>query len=363
MRIALIAPPFISVPPKTYGGTELFIAQLAEGLQSRGIDVVVYTNGESRVNVCVKYMYPQSQWPLRGEVYDNLKDINHTTWAVRDAARDCDIIHLNNAPGIASSRFVDSPYVYTMHHPHHEGLSEFYSYFPQVEFVTISDFQKNCEKLPRIRTIHHGIDLSVYQVRRKKQDYLSFIGRIAPVKGPHLAIAAAHTAGIPLKIAGEVQPIFREYFNREIKPHLDGKWVEYVGEADLAAKNELLGNSRAMLFPIQWNEPFGLVMIEAMACGTPVLALPGGSVPEIVRDGVSGYVCHSVDELAKRACDLGAVTAQGCRDYVETYFSVERMVGEYADLYSELMASGPVGEVISAIGDDDELSNKSRAVA
>ncbi len=363
MRIALIAPPFIPVPPKTYGGTELFIAQLAEGLKSRGIDVVVYANGESTVNLPVKYMYAQSQWPLRGEVYDNLKDVNHTTWSVRDAACNCDIIHLNNAPGIATSRFVDLPYVYTMHHPHEDGLSEFYSYFPQVQYVTISNFQRNCEKVPNIRTIHHGIDVSLYQVRKKKQDYLSFIGRIAPVKGTHLAIAAAKGAGIPLKIAGEVQPIFRGYFEREIQPHLDGKWVEYIGEADLEAKNELLGNSRAMLFPIQWNEPFGLVMVEAMACGTPVLALRGGSVAEIVRDGVSGYVCQSVDELAKRTRDLAPISAQGCRDYVETYFSVERMVGEYANLYSELMASGPVRAVLPAISEDDELSGKSRAVA
>ncbi len=363
MRIALIAPPFIPVPPKVYGGTELFIAQLAEGLKRRGIDLVVYANGESTVNVPVRYIYAQSQWPLRGEVYDNLKDINHTTWAVRDAARECDIIHLNNAPGIASSRFVDLPYVYTMHHPHEDGLSEFYRYFPRVEYVTISEFQRKREKLPHIRTIHHGIDPSLYQVREEKQDYLSFIGRIAPVKGTHLAIAVAKKAGLPLKIAGEVQPIFRDYFDREIRPHLDGKWVEYIGEADLQAKNDLLGNSRAMLFPIQWDEPFGLVMVEAMACGTPVLALPGGSVPEIVRDGISGYVCQSVDELAERAHDLGSLTAQACREYVETFFSLERMVGDYANLYSELMASGTVREAVPAISDDDELTNGWRTIA
>jgi glycosyltransferase involved in cell wall biosynthesis len=345
-----------------YGGTELFIAQLAEGLKSRGIDVVVYANGESTVNVAVKYMYAESQWPIQGEIYDNLKDVNHTTWAVRDASRDCDIIHLNNVPGIASSRYVDLPFVYTMHHPHQDGLSEFYKFFPRIEFVTISDFQRHCEKLPNIRTIHHGIDLSLYQVREKKQDYLSFIGRIAPVKGTHLAIAAAKKAGIPLKIAGEVQPIFRDYFESEIKPHIDGKWVEYIGEADLEAKNDLLGNSRAMLFPIQWNEPFGLVMVEAMACGTPVLALPGGSVPEIVRDGVSGYVCHSVDELAERTRDLGSMSPLECREYVEANFSLERMVGDYANLYTEILASGPAEDMVTPL-EDDELTNNSRAVA
>ncbi len=130
-------------------------------------------------------------------------------------------------------------------------------------------------------------------MKTTKQEYLSFLGRIAPIKGTHLAIEVAKKSGIPLKIAGEVQPIFQDYFDREVKPHIDGKFIEYVGEADLENKNELLGNSLAMLFPIQWNEPFGLVMIEAMACGTPVLALPGGAVEEVVCDGISGFVCQS----------------------------------------------------------------------
>jgi glycosyltransferase involved in cell wall biosynthesis len=136
-----------------------------------------------------------------------------------------------------------------------------------------------------MRTIHHGIDPSQYDFVERKQPYLSFIGRIAPIKGTHLAIEVAKRTGIPLKIAGDVQPLYREYFEKKIKPEVDGRLVEYVGLADLRAKNELLSNSLAMLFPIQWNEPFGLVMVEAMACGTPVLAMPGGSVPEVVRDG------------------------------------------------------------------------------
>jgi glycosyltransferase involved in cell wall biosynthesis len=345
MKIALIAPPFIPVPPKVYGGTELFIAQLAEGLKSRGLDVVVYANGESTVGVPVRFLYEKPQWPIQGEIYDNLKDINHTTWAVAEAARECDLVHLNNTPGLPSSRYVDLPFVHTIHHPCDPGLSEFYRFFPWVEYVTISDFQRRRETMPKIRTIHHGIDLSLYQLRERKQDYLSFIGRIAPVKGTHLAIAAAKKAGIPLKIAGEVQPLFRDYFDAEVKSHLDGKWIEYVGEADLEAKNELLGNSRAMLFPIQWEEPFGLVMIEAMACGTPVLALPGGSVREIVRDEVSGYICDSVEELSQRARDLGPATPVSCREYVENFFSLDRMVADYADLYQEAVDAGPDAQI------------------
>ena len=149
--------------------------------------------------------------------------------------------------------------------------------------------------------------------RAASRDYLSFLGRIAPIKGTHIAIEVAKKSGIPLKIAGEVQPIFQDYFDSQIKPHIDGKFIEYVGEVDLAAKNELLGNSLAMLFPIQWDEPFGLVMIEAMACGTPVLALPGGAVEEVVRDGVSGFVCQCVDEMAQRAAACpGASIREWC---------------------------------------------------
>jgi glycosyltransferase involved in cell wall biosynthesis len=278
MRVALIAPPFLSVPPKKYGGTELFIAQLAEGLKNSGVDVVVYTNGESTVGVETRWLYKDQQWPVSGEVYDNLKDFNHSSWAVHEAACDCDVIHLQNVPALMFTRYVKNKFVYTMHHVHEEGLSEVYNFFPEVEYVTISEFQKRRESMPRVRTIHHGIDLNLYRLQPKKQNYLSFLGRIAPIKGTHVAIEVAKKSGIPLKIAGEVQPIFQDYFDTMVKPHIDGKFIEYVGEVDLPAKNELLGNSLAMLFPIQWNEPFGLVMIEAMACGTPVLALPGGSV-------------------------------------------------------------------------------------
>jgi glycosyltransferase involved in cell wall biosynthesis len=338
MRIGLIAPPFIPVPPRVYGGTELFLAQLAEGLKRLGIDVVVYCNGDSTVGVEKRWLYAQAQWPIDGEVYANLKDINHTSWAVRDALIDCDVVHLNNLPGLAHSRFTDKPFIYTVHHPHEPGLSAFYRHYPDVQYVTISDFQRQREILPLVRTIHHGIDLSLYRLREKKQAYLSFLGRIAPIKGTHLAIRVAKRAGIPLKIAGEVQPLFRDYFEAEVKPQLDGRFIEYVGEVDLAAKNELLGNSVAMLFPIQWDEPFGLVMIEAMACGTPVLALPGGAVEEVVRNGVSGWVGRSWMDMVRRLPSVSTdfVPAQ-IREYVERNFSVDRMARDYADCYCDAL--------------------------
>ncbi len=201
--------------------------------------------------------------------------------------------------------------------------------------------------MERIRTIHHGVDMKLYEFKEEKRDYLSFLGRIAPIKGTHLAIEVAKKAGIPLKIAGEVQPIFQDYFDSMVKPHVDGKFIEFVGEVDLAAKNELLGNSLAMLFPIQWNEPFGLVMIEAMACGTPVLALPGGSVEEVVRDGISGFVCNSGEDMASRAKhSLAKIRPRTVRDYVRQLFSLDRMVADYIALYQEM--AGDASPLVTA---------------
>lgn len=337
MRVAIVAPPFIPVPPVRYGGTELFIAELASGLKAQGLDVVLYTIAESTLDVEKRWTYKHAQWPVLGEVYDNLKDVYHTAWSVRDAFQDCDVIHLNNVPGLVHSMFPGAPpFVYTMHHEHDDKLSDFYAQVTNVHFVTISDFQRRLEKLPRIRTIHHGVDPKMFTLNIGKRDHLSFLGRIAPVKGTHLAIDVAKRSGIPLKIAGEVQPLFKDYFESAIKPHIDGKFIEFVGEADMAAKNELLGGSIAMLFPIQWNEPFGLVMIESMMCGTPVLALPGGAVDEVVHDGVSGFVCKDTDVLVERVADVSALSPASVRKYAEKYFSTGRMVDEYLSLYREI---------------------------
>lgn len=336
MRVGLVAPPFIPVPPVEYGGTELFIADLATGLRELGVHVVVYTNGESTVDVEKRWLFDRSQWPIKGDDYAQLKDMEHTAWSISDAARSCDLLHLNTALGLTCARLVKLPFVYTLHHPTDRQLSAAYSRMRDVHYVCISDDQRSRESLPRVTTIHHGIDLSKYRLETEKQQYLSFIGRIAPIKGTHLAIEIAKRAGIPLKIAGEVQPMYRDYFEAKVKPHIDGKFVEYIGLADIAAKNELLGKSMAMLFPIKWEEPFGLVMVEAMACGTPVLALRAGSVPEVVQNGVSGYVSRHIDDLVRHAQNFD-INPRTVRRYVEQNFSKERMARDYCALYRQIL--------------------------
>ncbi len=314
------------------------------GLQNAGVAVTVYTNGESTIDCPIKWLYEKGEWPLEGEVEAALKGLNHAAWAIKDAAAESDIIHLNNAPALTASRFVDLPLVLTIHHAHDATLAEFYRHFPRVSYVTISHFQRNRLRMPWVRAIHHGIDLSRYRLQQRKKQYLSFLGRVAPTKGTHLAIEIARKAGIPLKIAGEIQPCYEGYWRTVIRPKVDGRFIEYVGEVGLEEKNELLGNSLAMLFPIQWDEPFGLVMIEAMACGTPVLALRGGSVQEVVREGLSGHVRGTAGELAACARDL-KLDAKVVRCYAERFFSAERMARDYIHLYNELVGDQADSEV------------------
>jgi glycosyltransferase involved in cell wall biosynthesis len=348
VHIALVAPPFIPVPPITYGGTELFIALLAAGLVARGHDVIVYANGASKVSGELRWCYPEADWPPRPEAHSALKSIDHGTWSLHDAfEEDVDIVHLNDAIHLPVSRFLGMPIVQTLHHPHEPELTSLYARFPDVTYVAISESQRLAEPLARISTIHHGIQLNEYTYQAEKDDYVCFLGRMAPVKAPHLAIEAARRAGVRIKLAGEIQPVFQEYWDKEVSPLIDGRVVEYVGEADQQTKNDLLANSQALLFPIQWEEPFGLVMVEAMACGTPVLAFPTGSVPEVIVDGINGRICDDLDEMAEWARDP-RVDPADCRRHVERYFSLDVMVDAYEALYRTLVGGSCVPQRHSA---------------
>ena len=332
MRIAIIAPPFIPVPPVAYGGTELFVAQLAEGLADRGHNVTVYANGASRVRCEVRWLYEAGDWPLVDPAAAQLKNADHTAWALRDAAQTADVVHLNDVVGLPCTRFVDVPVVLTMHHPHEPGLSAMYERYERVQYVAISDAQARREPMAQIAVVHHGLRIDDYPFRDNKEDYLAFLGRLAPCKGAHAAIAVAQQAGLRLKLAGEVQPMYEQYWRERVLPHIDGDQIQYLGEADHALKKDVLSGARALLFPIEWEEPFGLVMIEALACGTPVLAFGGGAVAEIVRGGVSGWICRDVTEMAGRAASPG-ISPHSCRAWASTHFSRERMVDRYIDVY------------------------------
>lgn len=332
LAVAIVVPPFIPVPPRRYGGTELFAAHLAEGLRAQGHRPVVYTVGESQVQCETRWRTAGGCWPIASPLESSLEDLDHSAWACADALRDCDVIHLNNAPGLAFSRFVARPFVYTLHHPHEPALSRFYAGFPEVSYVAISRNQAGRETLSRLSVIHHGLRVERYPLGRGTREYLAFIGRICPLKGTHTAIEVARRAGLPLRIAGEIQPPFRDYWEKEIRPHVDGSRVQYLGEADHARKCALLAGARAVLFPIAWEEPFGLVMIEAMACGAPVLAFSRGSAPEVVADGVSGWLCPDTAAMVEQA-RAPAIAPESCRAHVERHFGLQRMVDQYVTVY------------------------------
>jgi glycosyltransferase involved in cell wall biosynthesis len=343
MRVALIASPFISVPPLGYGGTELFIANLAEALVRLGVDVDVYANGESRVKANLRSRYPRQDWPLASEAPSVLKEIDYTAWAIRDAAGSCDLIHVNSPVAVPFSCFSSRVFVCTLHHQGDATTTEFYERYSAVAYAAISRHQASQHPTLHPCVIPHGLDFAKYRFEEKRQAYVAFLGRICPIKGAHNAIAIAKQAGIPLKIAGEVQPVFRDYFDSQIRPHLDGRNVEFVGESDLALKNELLSQATALLFPIEWEEPFGLAMIESMACGTPVIAFPGGAVEEVIDDGISGRICRDIDEAAA-ALQRDVFQPDLVRHCAETRFSADEMARQYYRLYSGLLKRVPPQE-------------------
>jgi glycosyltransferase involved in cell wall biosynthesis len=336
----------------TYGGTELFIGNLARALHARGHEVTVYANGESRLPCRVKWRYPQGEWPIVDPVRSELKNHDHLAWAVHDAATAVDLIHLNDIAGLPFTRFTDLPIVLTIHHPPEPALTEQYVRYPEVDYVAVGAWLARREPMPRLHVVHHGIPLDDYTFSSAKDDYVAFLGRMVPCKGPHLAIETARRAGVKLKLAGEIQPIFHKYWEEQVAPQIDGRQIEYVGEANAAQKNALLSRARALLFPIEWEEPFGLVMIEAMACGTPVLALAGGAVAEIVQNGVNGWICTDLDDLAAH---IGAPLppAAACRDSVACRFSVDCMVDRYLAIYEQLVSADRGAESRRAHGRRD----------
>ncbi|HEX3571608.1 MAG TPA: glycosyltransferase family 4 protein [Acidobacteriaceae bacterium] len=332
MRVGLIASPFIPVPPVRYGGTELFIANLAEALVRAGVDVTVYTNGESTVNADIRWRYRRQDWPLASETSGLLKELDHVSWAIALASAECDVIHLNSTVAVPFSRFTSKPVICTLHHPREQALTDNYERYDGVTYVAISRHQAGVHPTLPTTVIHHGIDVERYAFSDEKQPYLCFLGRICPVKGAHHAIEIAKRAGLQLKIAGEVQPIFQNYFDEVIRPNIDGRQIEFLGEADHELKNNLLKHATAFLFPIEWDEPFGLAMVEAMACGTPVIAFEGGAVKEIVKNGTSGYVCRNVDE-AVAALGRESLCPRTVRAYAEANFSSDVMAKHYLELY------------------------------
>jgi glycosyltransferase involved in cell wall biosynthesis len=342
MKIAMVSTPFLPVPPRDYGGTELVVHELVEGLVGRGHEVTLFATGDSHTSAELRSLFPAAQWPP-----DTLSDLDHVSWAVRQVINDeFEVIHAHSAVALALRRIMrHPPLVYTIHHAREEQLSEFYRNCHDAVFVAISHDQARRElPLPRLTVIHHGLDPSRFVCAPRSADYVCFVSRLAEVKGPHTAIDASARAGVPIRVAGAVHPPDQRFADLELTDRLSLPHVTYLGSIGLDVKIPLLRDARALLAPIQWDEPFGLVIIEAMLSGCPVVAFPKGSVPELVDVGVTGFIARDADEMTAIIRPGGPVDQfdrQRCRMRAIERFSRERMVEEHERLYLRLSTGRP----------------------
>jgi glycosyltransferase involved in cell wall biosynthesis len=337
MRIAQVAPLYESVPPKLYGGTERVVYYLTEALVESGHDVTLFASGDS---VTSATLIPCCREALR--LGDSVIPLAHHMLMLNEVCRladDFDIIHFHcDFLHFPFSRHLRTSHVTTLHGRLDLAvIVPLYEEFRDVPLVSISDSQRRPLAWANWQaTVHHGLPRHLLSPGHGSGKYLAFLGRIAPEKRVDRAIEIALRSGIPLKIAAKVDRADQEYFNTQIRPLLDQPGVEFIGEINEQQKGQFLGDATALLFPIDWPEPFGLVMIESLACGTPVIAWNCGSVPEVIADGVSGFVVNSIDEAIAAVERIDRIKRDRCRELFERCFSVERMMGDYLSVYSRL---------------------------
>jgi len=339
MRIAQVAPLTEAIPPKLYGGTERVVSWLIEELIQLGHDVTLYGSGDSHTSARL-----EAPWPRALRLDGSVRDPNALHMAmleqVRRRADEYDFIHfhLDYYPFSLFSRQT-TPFVTTLHGrldlPEHQPV---FSTFSTVPVVSISNAQRRPVPFANwVRTIHHGLPERSLVPQESSHDYFAFLGRIAPEKRVDRAIRIAQECGVPLKIAAKVDKADREYYEEAIRPLMNGPGIEYVGEITDGEKASFLSGAKALLVPIDWPEPFGLVMIEAMACGTPVIAFNRGSVPEVVEDGVTGFIVEDEQSAVGAAYRLSELSRSKIRRRFEQRFTARRMAQEYLAVYRSLM--------------------------
>jgi glycosyltransferase involved in cell wall biosynthesis len=339
VKIAILSPVWFPVPPSRYGGIEWIVALLADGLVERGHDVALFASGDSQTKAKLVSVFEEAPSEFIGTTVHEL----HHALACLEQADEFEIVNDHSGPlAAALGAGLATPLVHTVHGPLNRRAGELYEQVdrvaPRVGLISLSMNQRS--PLPHLNWIANcpnALDLSLYPVHPHRGDYLLFLGRMSPDKGAHRAIEVAQAVGLPLKLAGKMQELREEeYFNAAVKPYL-GDGIEFLGEVSHEEKVDLLQNARVTLFPIEWAEPFGLVMIESMACGTPVIATRHGAVPEVIEDGRTGII---VDEHAQMSVVLeqaDAIDPLECRRYVEERFSKERMVADYEAAYEKAL--------------------------
>jgi len=340
MKIAQIAPLWERVPPFRYGGIELIVALLTDELVRRGHEVTLFASGDSLTQARLKSVHGKA---LRLDI--SIKEPAHyEQMLLAELYRHTDqfdIIHSHiGCSALVCSSLVKTPTVHTLHGIFTPDNEKLFRAFADQPYISITDAQREPRLgLHYIRTVYNGIRIADYPFRLqpKTPPYLAFVGRISPEKGPAQAIAVAQAVGLPLKMAGKVDAVDTAFYHEQIEPWIDQKQIQYLGEVSHEEKVQLLAGATATLFPITWREPFGLVMIESMATGTPVVGMALGSVPEVIHHGKTGFVCCSLDEMIQSVPAAMLLERQHCHDWVVQHFSIERMADEYEVAYEKVL--------------------------
>jgi glycosyltransferase involved in cell wall biosynthesis len=340
LRVALVVPPYFDVPPAAYGGVEAVVADLADGLVEQGHQVYLVGAGKPGTAATFVPVWDSIVPERLGEPYPEVMHAIASRRAVQRLADEVglDVVHENTLSGPLNAAVYANlglPTVVTVHGPVDGEMFRYYRELgTDVALVAISHRQRVlAAELNWVGTVHNALRLDTWPFQAEKEDFALFLGRFHPDKAPHVALDAAHAAGLPLVLAGKcAEPIEKQYFDREVRPRLTDQ-DQVFGVADATAKRDLLSRARCLLFPVQWEEPFGMVMIEAMACGTPVVALRCGAVPEVVQHGVTGLICDSPDELPQALAEATRIDPAACRKHVAEEFSARELARGYERAY------------------------------
>ncbi len=340
MKIAQVTPLWERVPPPAYGGIELVVSLLTDELVRRGHEVTLFATGDSITLAKLESVHPRAirtdSSVKEYQVYETLQ-LGH----VYQRAHEFDVIHSHmGCPALTYAQFVKTPTIHTLHGVFTSDTEKMYSYARSQPYVSISDAQRE----PRLglnyaATVYNGIDVDSYKFYAQPNDlpYLAFLGRLSPEKGPHHAIEIAKRTGMQLRMAGKIDIVDRAFYETVLEPQIDGEQIQYLGEANHVQKNTLMGGAIATLFPITWREPFGLVMVESMAAGTPVIGMRLGSAPEVIKDGQTGFLCETVNQCVAALDRIAEIDRAACRQHVVENFSVQRMTDGYEAVYRQLL--------------------------
>jgi glycosyltransferase involved in cell wall biosynthesis len=353
VKVAMLAPPWIAVPPPGYGGVESVVSVLTDALVRRGNEVTLFCAPGSSSSADVVPLLADAH---PDEIERALYEADHVARAFEEielAEPDFDVVHDHcGFTALAMADRLATPFVHTLHGQFTAATAAFYArHGHKAAVVPISRAQLASAPVGLATTdaIPNPVDVEAWPLRELKDDYLLWVGRITPEKGPHRAIAAARAAGVPLVLAGVVQPGQRPFFEREIAPHLDGDRVRFAGEVGGASKRALFAGARALLMPIRWREPFGMVMVEALSCGTPVIAFPEGAARELVVDGTTGFLVDDEAAMAAAVGRLPEIAARDCRAWVARHCDVDVVAAAYERTYRSAMQAEVAGSAVALV--------------